>query len=260
MTGKLITLYGESSIETTPGSRVVERKFIGNQIKWTQECITFGRQTRNGFTFNKNEFMDAIADPFVDDRIRGKRFYNEMDHPPKADYERFITVNMKEVCYRTNRFFFEGDKLYAECETIDIGNGKILRAMIEQDAEIAVSFRGFGIPKPEGGEKIKLVAFDAVFQPSDATALSKEESFKNKMYSEGYSMEAIINEMNKAGMLSTVNVPKTSSLYAESSLEGITPIRAFKAGGETLGIEYATKEEIERNAKAQGFRNFIINF
>lgn len=260
MVGKLITLYGESSIETSPRNRVVERKFVGNQIKWTQECITFGRQTRNGFTFNKEEFMDAVADPFVDDRIKGKRFYNEMDHPPKSDYERFITVNMKEICYRTNHFFFEGDKLYAECETIDVGNGKLLRAMIEQDAEIAVSFRGFGIPKPEGGEKIKLVAFDAVFQPSDATALSKEETFKNKMYSEGYSMEAIINEMNKAGMLSTVNIPKTSALYAESSLEGITPIRAFKAGGETLGIEYATKEEIERNAKAQGFRNFIINF
>ena len=88
MVGKLITLYGESSIETSPRSRVVERKFVGNQIKWTQECITFGRQTRNGFIFNKEEFMDAVADPFVDDRIKGKRFYNEMDHPPKSDYER----------------------------------------------------------------------------------------------------------------------------------------------------------------------------
>ena len=65
MTGKLITLYGESSIETAPRSRVVERKFVGNQIKWTQECITFGRQTRNGFTFNKDEFMEEVRDSIM---------------------------------------------------------------------------------------------------------------------------------------------------------------------------------------------------
>lgn len=257
---KIITLYGESEISATPRKRIVDRKYVGNQIVWVQECLTFGRTTRNGNDFLEENFREAIEDPFVNDRIKGNRFFSELDHPSKSDTERFVQVFLQNIAYRNKRFFFENGTMYSECETIDTPSGKIVRTLIESDAEIAVSFRGYGVPKINGnGETIKLVAFDVVYQPSDPTSLSKEESFRNQMYAEGYSASEFARIAMRDNLVAYDTIPKNSGLYAEASFEGIRPKQVIKYGDDVLGITYETKEEIERNAKAQGFRNFIVN-
>ena len=79
------------------------------------------------------------------------------------------------------------------------------------------------------------------------------------MYAEGYSPSEFARIAMRDNLVAYDTIPKTSGLYAEASFEGIRPKQVIKYGDDVLGITYETKEEIERNAKAQGFRNFIIN-
>lgn len=242
MNNNLGILYAESSVGS---SRPITKRFTKDgSITWIQELLTFGRPTRNGFTFVEEEFVDAINTPYVQDRINGKRFYGELDHPSKSDPDRFITVNLQNIAIRYNRIWIENHTLFAECETVNSPSGDIVRGMIESGAEIAVSYRGYGVPKPEGGENIVIVAWDVVFQPSDPTATSKENTFKDKMYAEGHSIDAMINKAIALNMCTFDAVPKTGNFYAEASAGEMAPSQIVRLGEEVVGFTFVNKKEL----------------
>lgn len=254
-------LYSESAGQISQSRRPITRKYTKEgSIVWVQEFLTFDRTTRNGNNFKIDEFKIAIDNPYVQERIKGKRFFGELDHPSKENFERFTSVELKNICFRINKLWFEGQTLFAECETIETPNGKIVRALIEADAEIAVSFRGYGIPKPEGGEDIVIVAWDVVYHPSDPTALSKEESFKDKMYAEGFSHIQMIAKAHEVNMLAFENFNTNSHIYAESAGFGIVPDQVIKLGNEVVGFTFTTNEAKALNSASKAFKSRLKGF
>ena len=254
-------LYSESAGQISQSRRPITRKYTKEgSIVWVQEFLTFDRTTRNGNNFKIDEFKIAIDSPYVQERLKGKRFFVELDHPSKENFERFTSVELKNICFRINKLWFEGQTLFAECETIETPNGKIVRALIEADAEIAVSFRGYGIPKPEGGEDIVIVAWDVVYHPSDPTALSKEESFKDKMYAEGFSHIQMIAKAHEVNMLAFENFNTNSHIYAESAGYGIVPDQVIKLGNEVVGFTFTTNEAKALNSASKAFKSRLKGF
>ena len=252
---KVVVLYGEADC-TVAKCRPITRKYTKEgSIIWTQELMRFGIETRNGCNFNIDEFKEGIADPFVQERIRGRRFLNENDHPSKEDFERFTTVSMQNVSYRINRFWFEGNILYGECETLETASGKDLRALIEAGVEIPVSFRGYGIPKPEGGEKIVIVSFDVVYHPSNPTALSHEDTFKDKLYSEGYSTREAIYKMIENSNVLYEPIANNAHIYAESvGMPDVKPDALVKnQHGEIYGFTFTAPEELKKQKSYNAF-------
>lgn len=256
-----VILYGEADSSVAKSRPITKKYTKEGSIIWHQELMTFGIDTRNGCNFNLDEFKQGLEDPYVTERISGKRFFSEMDHPPKDNFERFTTVELKNIAYRINRFWFEGNKLYAECETLETERGRDLRALIEANAEVTVSFRGYGIPKPEGGEKMVIVAFDVVYHPSNPTATSVEESFKDKLYSEGYNARQITARMIESGLASYKSISSNHNVYAESAGTGCVPQNIIASeSGEVYGFTYTTKEDVKKNNTFKSFRSRLRGF
>lgn len=256
-------LYAENATISAGSSnkRIISRKYTtGGQIIWVQELLTFGRKTRNGNNFSREAFAEAIESPYVAERLRGKRFYGELDHPSKEDFERFTSVHLTNASHRINKLWFEGETLYGEFETMKSPNGDIVRGMVEQDAEIACSFRGYGVPKPDGTEQIIIVAWDIVFHPSDPTALSKEGTFQDKLYAEGYSTAQVVNAMMCEGYASYIPMNKSSHVYAEAAAMDITPEAIVKVGNEAVGFTFKSKEMTRVEEKSRAMKSFIRNF
>lgn len=243
-------------------ARKIDYKYTkSGTIIWKQCMMDFGQTTRNGFDFKKHEFQAALNSESVQQRLKGKRFFGELDHPPKTDVERFLTVNLKEASHRINSVWFEGDKLWGEFETMTSKNGEIVRSMIEMGAEIAVSYRGCGYPRPDGGEDICWTTWDVVYHPSSQTALSVEDSFKMKTYAECITSKYKREDIRLNGEFSFINVPKNINLncYAESDLP--TPEMYIKSNeGEVVGFAYTTKEEKERASLGKGLSSLMRGF
>lgn len=258
MSKKIALLYAESNSMGNISSRNIQYKYTkdGN-IVWNMIMVDFGKVSRNGHKFDKEEFMKAYNSDSVQERLKGKRFFGELDHPPKDDVERFLTVNLKEASHRINRVWFEGDYIIGEFETMKSKNGDIVRSMIEMNAEIACSWRGCGFPRPDGGEDICWTTWDIVFQPSAAAALSIETSFKMKTYGESTNVSrrdiALAN-------LDFVPAPKASShnIYAESELPN--PTAFIRIGENTIGYSYETEEDKARHKLGKGILNVMKGF
>lgn len=243
-------------------ARKIDFKYTKNgNIIWKQCLMDFSQTTRNGFNFSKEEFQKALESESVQQRLKGKRFFGELDHPSKENVERFLTVNLKEASHRINSAWFEGDKLWAELETMTSKNGDIVRCMIEMGAEIAVSYRGCGYPRPDGGEDICWTTFDIVYHPSSQTALSVEDSFKMKTYAECITSKYKREDIRLNGEFSFVNIPQNTDMrvYAESDLP--TPEMYIKSNtGETVGFAYTTKEEKDRATLGKSISSFMRGF
>lgn len=187
-------------------------KKVRNKPYIRMECVlqTVGDINRNGRTYSKQTLQESIDK--INDRVKGKKFLGELDHPISKNPSRQLTVLYKECSHAILDLGWEGSSLIGVLETTNTPNGQILRNLAEQGVPVGFSYRGMGNLKPflEGGKQayavvgpLHTVTWDSVSFPSHATAEMRSitESVENiniknnKKYSGVYKVESDISNI-----------------------------------------------------------------
>ncbi|MGL6131600.1 MAG: hypothetical protein ACRCZ9_08320 [Fusobacteriaceae bacterium] len=166
-----------SNMRLTPG-----KKTVIFDTRLTNSSV----MTANGNKYDKQMMEEAIADDFVQSRLKSNGMYGEMDHPTRDNPERYVQVYNKFRSHRFNRFWWEGDQLWGECETAISQYGRDMADMLSQGTIPAFSLRAAGSIKGPS-RHLKLITYDLVFIPSDATAWGDMNTRKEAMYAESKS-------------------------------------------------------------------------
>ncbi len=103
---------------------------------------TAGDINRNGRIYEKSTLQESIDK--ISDRIRGREFMGELDHPLSADPSRQCTISLKEVSHAILEMGWNGDKLVATMQTLRTPNGQILKNLAEDGIILGFSYRGMG--------------------------------------------------------------------------------------------------------------------
>ena len=102
--------------------------------------------------------------------MRDRRNFGELDHPADG------RTKLQRVSHLLTNLKVEGNSVVGEAEVLDTPNGRILKTIMEADAKVGVSSRGYGSTKTnaEGLEEVqedfRLDTFDFVADPATKTA------------------------------------------------------------------------------------------
>lgn len=149
-------------------------------------------RTDNGVLYTRERMDQALASDFVQDRLKRRAMYGEMDHPSRTiDVERYMQVHNKERSHLHTDFFYEGDLLCGTIETAIGGRGGDMYDYLSQGSIPSFSLRAYGIMDklPDGStrENFRLLCWDMVFNGAcrDAWADSvKGTDFAYRKYGE----------------------------------------------------------------------------
>ena len=178
----------EAAIAATPENI----KVFKDKIR--MECIlqTAGDINRNRRMYEKSTLQESIDK--IMDRVRGKEFLGELDHPIDSNPARQVTVSYKEASHAIIDLGWDGNKLRGVLETLRTPNGTILKNLAEDGIPVGFSYRGMGDVRPmnEGMGKqtfkvvgpLHTVTWDAVSFPSHKEAKLQEitEGVKTAIY------------------------------------------------------------------------------
>ena len=116
-----------------------------------------------------------------DDRMKRRAFFGELDHPfPQGNHEfdtvRQTTISLKEVSHIIKNYWFEGNKLIGELETLSRGYGINLLGLLYDKTGIGMSMRGMAELERQGNTNyvkgpLLIIGYDAVSLPSHAAAV-----------------------------------------------------------------------------------------
>ncbi len=154
------------------------KKKYRDKIRFEAILQTAGDVNRNGRIYDKRTLQESIDK--IADRIKGREFLGELDHPTSADPSRQCTISLKEVSHAILEVGWSGDKLVAVMESLRTPNGEILKNLAEDGIVLGFSYRGMGDLKQireEAGRPIYRVVgplmsitWDAVSHPSHKQA------------------------------------------------------------------------------------------
>ncbi|MGL5316753.1 MAG: hypothetical protein ACRC92_26085 [Peptostreptococcaceae bacterium] len=159
-----------------------------NTFTWTTPLNNCAKPTQNGNLYDEELMTAAIADRFVQDRLKRNSLYGEMDHPTRDNPERFMQVYNKFRSHRFNNIYMQNGVVMGECETALSIYGRDLADYIRQGSIPAMSLRATGqIRKDKGVSRwMRLYCWDNVYTPSDLMAWGDKDSMGGKAYAECY--------------------------------------------------------------------------
>lgn len=134
----MFILREDSSVFATPE---IKKKFK-DKIRFEAILQTAGDVNRNGRIYDKHTLQESIDK--IADRIKGREFLGELDHPISSDPSRQCTISLKEVSHAILETGWDGNKLVATMESLRTPNGEILKNLTEDGIVIGFSYRGMG--------------------------------------------------------------------------------------------------------------------
>lgn len=145
-------------------------------LKTIKGAITGWKENRNGRTYSRELWENAINSDYVKSQMALKQFFGEADHP-----EDRLEVCFEGVSHNITDMWFEDDKqeLWAKIDILDTPKGNILNKIFEYSGHLSFSTRGTGDVDGSGNvdpDTYQLFAVDAVCRPSYATATASELS------------------------------------------------------------------------------------
>lgn len=172
--------------QLTATSPSVKNQLIDEQVQHCKLELVEGEGKKKGRVFARGEFGHA-ANPTANkrryrhsiwennfDRLRpnleSKKVLGELDHPTDG------RTALQRASHVITGLKLEGDRVMGEAEILDTAKGRDLKAILAAGVPVGISSRGFGSTKPgndgieEVQEDYKLVTFDFVAEPADATA------------------------------------------------------------------------------------------
>jgi len=146
---------------------------------------------QNKRMYPKKVLMEGMKN--AEERINGRKFMGEADHPLISGNEQFdgmrqTTVLLKEVSHLLRNYEFQGNKLVGEMETLRTPNGKTILGLLQDKVALGVSMRGMAeLSQSNQGVNIVqsplyIITFDAVSLPSHKAAVVdfNEMKFESK--------------------------------------------------------------------------------
>jgi len=106
----------------------------------------------------------------LDENMRSRRCFGELDHPADG------RTKLQRVSHLLTGLKIEGNEVIGESEILDTPNGRILKTIMDANAQVGVSSRGYGSTKtlPDGVEEVqedfRLDTFDFVADPASRSA------------------------------------------------------------------------------------------
>lgn len=185
--GKQVQLIMEQAF-MTPASeiKILEEGYEANgSPKLIFKAIL---QTANEKNFNNRVYPAEVLQQVVSKlapKAQVKNLFSELDHPlpetndPDVLRRRAVAVKLKEACALITDIQFDGQNVVGVFEVIDTPNGRILRSLVKDGAQIGFSLRAVGSvdKQPDGTLKVTSlnpVTYDVVSTPSHSSAIVTE--------------------------------------------------------------------------------------
>lgn len=119
------------------------KKKSDDKVRFNAVLQTTGDINRNFRSYDKETLQESIDKIY--DRIKGREFLGELDHPIDSNPSRQVTVSFKEVSHLILDMGWDGNKLIGVLETASTPNGYILNNLITKDkVPVGFSYRGMG--------------------------------------------------------------------------------------------------------------------
>ena len=145
-------------------------------------------QTANERNFNNRVYPAEVLSQVVNKlapKAQAKNLFSELDHPlpetndPDVLRKRAVAVKLKEACAIITDIQFDGQNVTGVFEVLDTPNGRILRALVKDGAQIGFSLRAVGSVdrQPDGSLVVKSlnpITYDVVSTPSHSSAIVTE--------------------------------------------------------------------------------------
>ncbi len=145
-------------------------------------------QTANEKNFNNRVYPAEVLAQVVEKlapKAQARNLYSELDHPlpetsdPAVLKKRAVAVKLKEACALITDIQFDGSTVTGTFEALDTPNGRILRSLVKDGAQIGFSLRAVGSVEgqPDGTllvTALNPITYDVVSTPSHSSAIVTE--------------------------------------------------------------------------------------
>jgi hypothetical protein len=115
-----------------------------NTVEFIAVLQEANRPNRNGRIYRKEVLEQALAAPYVQERLRTNSFFSECGHPMDTSVQRQMTIDQRNIACLIKEFWWEGDLLKAKVETANTAIGRDMKGLIEQGSRVAFSLRAQG--------------------------------------------------------------------------------------------------------------------
>jgi len=172
----MLTETNSASVKQ-PKRLLTDMRYVQLQLAEASEpgkVVVRGEFARCGLaTENKRVYNQKIWEQQfqrLSPALQDRRVLGELDHPTDG------RTQLARVSHIITQLNISGDKVIGEAEILDTERGKNLKALLQAGCKIGVSSRGYGSTvENDKGESVvqedyKLVSFDFVAEPADASA------------------------------------------------------------------------------------------
>ena len=152
-----------------------KNRFSG--LKFNAILQTADELNQNKRIYAKRAIIEAVARQ--ERLMRQGHWWVEQSHPLTTDPRRFSTILMENSVAKIDNCYWKGNILEAELTTLQNRVGVDMKNILLQGINMGFSMRGMGTVSKKNGNSIvennlRIVTYDAVLNPSHATALSSE--------------------------------------------------------------------------------------
>jgi len=215
-------------------------------------------QTANERNFNNRiyppEVLSQVAEKLAP-KAQSRNLYSELDHPlpetsdPAVLKKRAVAVKLKEACALITDIQFDGNTVTGIFEVLDTPNGRILRSLVKDGAQIGFSLRAVGSveSQPDGTllvTALNPITYDVVSTPSHSSAIVTE------ILNESNDLSAALKEFE------VIQEMETSSKDGSVIMEGAAEENSVCAAGICMKGTY---EELTEMIVEQALSNERLN-
>lgn len=157
------------------------KKIKDGKVRFTSILQDTGIKNRNNRIYDKKTLQESIDK--IMDRVKGRTFLGELDHPIDSNPARQFLVSYHEVSHIITDLSWDGNKLIGEMETLRTDNGMTLKHLLEDRIGVGFSYRGMGDLqqiRTEGGAPVfqvtgplSTITWDSVSYPSHKSAVAR---------------------------------------------------------------------------------------
>lgn len=120
---------------------LVEAKEDGGKDYYVEGIIMQSNvKNRNGRVYPPEILFNEV-NRYVKEYVNKNKAYGELNHPES------FSINLKEVSHRFTELKQDGDNVIGKAKISDTPNGKIVKALINDGANLGISSRGMGTLK-----------------------------------------------------------------------------------------------------------------
>tara|TARA_R110000824_G_scaffold80726_2_gene203018 strand:+ start:276 stop:920 length:645 start_codon:yes stop_codon:yes gene_type:complete len=184
--------------ETTQDIKLIKEDVEGGPANYYISGVFMQAEetNRNGRVYPKKTLMKEVKN-YNKNFVDGKRAFGELGHPEGP------TVNLERVSHIITDLYENGNNVMGKAKIMDTPNGKIVKNLLDEGAQLGVSSRGMGSLEEKNGSKIvaddfMLAAVDIVADPSAPNAfVDGIMEGKEWIWDNGIIKEKTINEYKK---------------------------------------------------------------